>query len=91
MLDLNNTASAKIARAIDTVLKPLLDAGGKYDGQVKVILRPQVQPWHASSTLTHEAALAVCHYTTSVIAAILTGVPTARYSASRLQISGISP
>ncbi|ETW84097.1 hypothetical protein HETIRDRAFT_439015 [Heterobasidion irregulare TC 32-1] len=51
--------SAKLSLAIDSVLKPLLDAGGKYDGKVKVIIRPQVQPWHASSTFTHEAGLAI--------------------------------
>ncbi|KAF8645475.1 hypothetical protein AX16_007761 [Volvariella volvacea WC 439] len=51
--------SAKMARAIDTVLKPRLGPGGKYDGKVKAIIRLQVQPWHASSTLTHEAGLAV--------------------------------
>lgn len=27
--------------------------------RVQFILRPQIQPWHPSSTLTHEAALAV--------------------------------
>ena len=48
-----------MALTIDNVLKPLFDAGGKYAGKVKVIFRPQVQPWHASSTLTHESALAV--------------------------------
>ncbi|KAG5648750.1 hypothetical protein DXG03_000097 [Asterophora parasitica] len=51
--------SAKIALVIDGVLKPLFAPGGKYDGKVKVIARLQVQPWHASSTLTHESALAV--------------------------------
>lgn len=51
--------SAKLALAIDGVLKPLLGPGGQYEGKVKAIFRPQVQPWHASSTLTHEAALAV--------------------------------
>jgi len=48
-----------MSRAIDSVLKPLFDVGGKYDGKVKVVIRLQVQPWHSSSTLTHEAALAV--------------------------------
>jgi hypothetical protein len=52
--------SAKLSLAIEKVLKPLLGAGGKYDGKVKAIVRLHVQPWHASSTLTHEAALAVC-------------------------------
>lgn len=52
-------ASAKIANAIENVLKPLLGMGGPFDGKVKVIARLQVQPWHASSTFTHESALAV--------------------------------
>lgn len=51
--------SAKLAFTIDKVVKPLLDAGGKYEGKVKAILRLQVQPWHSASTLTHESALAV--------------------------------
>jgi hypothetical protein len=51
--------SAKMARAIDGVLRPLLASGGKYDRKVKVIFRNQVQPWHASSTYVHEASLAV--------------------------------
>lgn len=51
--------SAKMSLAIDRVLKPLFAPGGKYDGKVKTIIRLQVQPWHASSTFTHEAALAV--------------------------------
>lgn len=48
-----------MALAIDGVLKPLFSAGGQYEGKVKVIFRNQVQPWHASSTLVHEAGLAV--------------------------------
>ncbi|KAL5487983.1 hypothetical protein ACEPAI_6091 [Sanghuangporus weigelae] len=36
--------SAKMSLTVDNVVKPLLDAGGKYDGKVKAILRPQVQP-----------------------------------------------
>ena len=51
--------SAKMANKIETILKPLLGPNGKYEGKVKVIVRLQVQPWHASSTLTHEAGLAV--------------------------------
>ncbi|KAI0080874.1 hypothetical protein K474DRAFT_1695488 [Panus rudis PR-1116 ss-1] len=51
--------SAKLSRAIDGVLRPLLAKGGKYEGKVKVIFRNQVQPWHASSTLVHEAGIAV--------------------------------
>lgn len=51
--------SAKMALAVENILKPLLSSGGPYDEKVKVIFRPQVQPWHVSSTLTHESALAV--------------------------------
>ncbi|KAF7291373.1 hypothetical protein MIND_01281800 [Mycena indigotica] len=51
--------SAKMARAIDSILGPLLGPGGVYYGKVKVVFRPQVQPWHVSSTLVHEAGLAV--------------------------------
>lgn len=51
--------SAKLSLAIDSVLVPLFAPGGKYHGKVKVIFRNQVQPWHASSTLVHEAGLAV--------------------------------
>ncbi|KIM46542.1 hypothetical protein M413DRAFT_65587 [Hebeloma cylindrosporum] len=50
--------SAKIAFKVDTVLRPLIGPGGPYEGKVKVIIRLQVQPWHATSTLVHEAALA---------------------------------
>ncbi|EJD35965.1 hypothetical protein AURDEDRAFT_154732 [Auricularia subglabra TFB-10046 SS5] len=46
--------------AINGVLRgKLLAPGGPYDGKVKVILRLQVQPWHVTSMLTHESALAV--------------------------------
>ena len=48
-----------MANKVETILRPLLGPGSKYDGKVKVIFRLQVQPWHASSTLTHEAGLAV--------------------------------
>ncbi|KAG6331302.1 hypothetical protein ID866_7788 [Astraeus odoratus] len=51
--------SAKMSLAIDTVLKPLLQEGGNYEGKVKIIIRHQVQPWHGTSTFTHEAGLAV--------------------------------
>lgn len=52
--------SAKLSLAINSVLLPLLGPNGKYDGKVKVIFRNHVQPWHAASTFTHEASLAVC-------------------------------
>ncbi|CUA66738.1 hypothetical protein RSOLAG22IIIB_00185 [Rhizoctonia solani] len=51
--------SAKIfVNAVDQVLKPLFTEG-KYAGRAKLVLRLQPQPWHGSSTFTHEAALAV--------------------------------
>jgi hypothetical protein len=43
----------------NAAVKPLIEKGGKYDGKVKAIIRLQVQPWHSSSTLVHEIALAV--------------------------------
>ena len=48
-----------MANKVETILKPLLGPGSRYEGKVKVIVRLHVQPWHASSTLTHEAGLAV--------------------------------
>jgi hypothetical protein len=48
-----------MAFAIENVLKPKFAPSGEYDSKVKVILRLQVQPWHSTSTLTHEAAIAV--------------------------------
>lgn len=55
----DSSRSAKMIGTIDSVIKPLVDEGGEYYGKVKVIFRPQVQPWHATSTYTHEAGLAV--------------------------------
>jgi len=52
------TNSAKIAYKLEKIVKPIL-LKSQYDGKVKVIVRPQVQPWHVSSTITHEAGLAV--------------------------------
>lgn len=37
----------------------ITDPKGPYANKVQVIFRQHVQPWHPSSTLTHEAALAV--------------------------------
>ncbi|KAF9057817.1 hypothetical protein BJ165DRAFT_1521162 [Panaeolus papilionaceus] len=50
--------SAKIAFKIENILRPLLGPGGKYDGKVKLVFRLHPQPWHATSTYVHEAALA---------------------------------
>ena len=49
--------SAKSAKTLETVLRPLLE--NQYAGKVKVIFRPQVQPWWPSSAIAHEASLAV--------------------------------
>jgi hypothetical protein len=38
--------SARSANTLETIIKPLLK--NKYPGKVKVIFRPQVQPWLAS-------------------------------------------
>ncbi|GJJ07213.1 hypothetical protein Clacol_001413 [Clathrus columnatus] len=51
--------SAKMARSIEKNLKPLISGGGKYDGKVRVIIRLHPQPWHATSTHTHESVVAV--------------------------------
>lgn len=68
-------SSAKMANKVETILKPLLGPGSRYESKVKVIVRLHVQPWHASSTLTHEAGLAVScfdnHTSNSVISKIL--------------------
>lgn len=53
-----------MALTVDNVLKPLFSKGGKYDGKVKAVFRLQVQPWHVTSTLTHEAGLAVHNHET---------------------------
>ncbi|TEB37097.1 hypothetical protein FA13DRAFT_1726232 [Coprinellus micaceus] len=59
-LDYTCPFSAKLAlNGIQTVLAHKLSPRGQYAGKVKVIFRPQVQPWHSTSTLTHEAGLAV--------------------------------
>ncbi|KAF9534587.1 thioredoxin-like protein [Crepidotus variabilis] len=53
--------SKKMAGKLDSIVKPLISNGGKYDGKIKVIFRLQTQPWHAMSTITHEAGLAALH------------------------------
>lgn len=47
-------------KMFDTVYGKVFDViKAKYADKVQVIFRHQVQPWHPSSTLTHESALAV--------------------------------
>jgi hypothetical protein len=40
-----------------TSVRPHVES--KYAGKLNIIFRPQIQPWHPSSTLCHEAATAV--------------------------------
>ncbi|KZZ92258.1 Thioredoxin-like fold protein [Ascosphaera apis ARSEF 7405] len=49
--------SAKQFETFYTSVKQLIDS--KYSSRVQVIFRPHIQPWHPSSTLVHEAAIAV--------------------------------
>ena len=40
-----------------TSVLPLIEK--KYNDKVQIIFRQQIQPWHPSSTLVHEAGVAV--------------------------------
>ncbi|KAI1815571.1 thioredoxin-like protein [Poronia punctata] len=51
--------SAKLFNTLYHVVAPLVRNNPKWSSSVQFIFRQQVQPWHPSSTLTHEAALAV--------------------------------
>lgn len=51
--------SAKLFRALQATVTPLVQANPQWSRSLAVIFRQQVQPWHPSSTLMHEAALAV--------------------------------
>ncbi|KAM3451128.1 hypothetical protein MY3296_005500 [Beauveria thailandica] len=51
--------SGKLFRALRTVVTPLVQANPAWAANLAVVFRQQVQPWHPSSTLLHEAALAV--------------------------------
>jgi len=55
--------SEKLSRTIDKIVKPWVEVGGRYEGKIKIIFRNQVQPWHGSSTFTHESGLAVARVT----------------------------
>jgi len=50
--------SAKMFHTIDTSVRPLVQQKYTKPG-VRIIFRQQIQPWHPSSTLTHEAGAAV--------------------------------
>jgi hypothetical protein len=49
--------SAKLFNTFYTHVSPIIDE--KYKSKLDVIFRQQIQPWHPSSTLTHEAGAAV--------------------------------
>lgn len=51
--------SAKQFKTFVTDVAPKIRSDSKLAPKLQVILRQQVQPWHPSSTLVHEAALAV--------------------------------
>ncbi|KAK7425738.1 hypothetical protein QQZ08_007837 [Neonectria magnoliae] len=51
--------SAKIFRTLTTAVVPAVKANPQWASSLALIFRQQIQPWHPSSTLMHEAALAV--------------------------------
>ncbi|KAI1123158.1 hypothetical protein F5Y10DRAFT_252360 [Nemania abortiva] len=51
--------SARQFNTIYHVVAPLIKSNPKWASSVQFILRQQIQPWHPSSTLVHEAAVAV--------------------------------
>jgi hypothetical protein len=51
--------SARQFNTLYHVVAPLIRSNPKWASSVQIIFRQQVQPWHPSSTLTHESAAAV--------------------------------
>ncbi|KAK4462186.1 hypothetical protein QBC42DRAFT_268346 [Cladorrhinum samala] len=52
--------SAKIFKTLHSKVIPnLISSNQEYSSKTQLIIRQQIQPWHPSSTLVHEAALAV--------------------------------
>ena len=49
--------SAKMFKTVYESVFPIVER--KYTGKIQFIFRQQIQPWHPSSTLTHEAGVAV--------------------------------
>ncbi|KAL8815298.1 MAG: hypothetical protein Q9223_005552 [Gallowayella weberi] len=49
--------SAKMFLTLSSSILPLIPQ--KYPGKLRIIFRQQIQPWHPSSTLVHEAGTAV--------------------------------
>ncbi|KAK8122460.1 hypothetical protein PG984_011130 [Apiospora sp. TS-2023a] len=51
--------SAKQFNTLYHTVVPLVQGSSEWSAGLEIIFRHQVQPWHPSSTLTHEAAVAV--------------------------------
>ncbi|KAL5614959.1 hypothetical protein BROUX41_005027 [Berkeleyomyces rouxiae] len=51
--------SAKIFTTLTKTVVPLIKNNSAWAPNVQLVFRQQIQPWHPSSTLMHEAALAV--------------------------------
>ncbi|KIS70728.1 uncharacterized protein UMAG_01883 [Mycosarcoma maydis] len=52
--------SAKQLKGVNEYLLPLvIGDSAQYKDKVRIVIRPYPQPWHSSSTLLHESALAV--------------------------------
>ncbi|KAK8074734.1 hypothetical protein PG997_009397 [Apiospora hydei] len=51
--------SAKQFNTLYHMVVPLVQGSAEWSAGLEIIFRHQVQPWHPSSTLTHEAAVAV--------------------------------
>jgi protein-disulfide isomerase len=51
--------SAKLFKTLTSTVAPMIRSHPTWPARLTVIFRQQVQPWHPSSTLVHEAGLAV--------------------------------
>jgi hypothetical protein len=51
--------SKKMFNTVYTSVFPLIQSSSAYSSNLSVVFRPQIQPWHPSSTLCIEAATAV--------------------------------
>lgn len=51
--------SAKLFNTLYNTVIPTVRESGEWSQGLEIVFRQQVQPWHPSSTLTHEAAVAV--------------------------------
>ncbi|KAK3897533.1 hypothetical protein C8A05DRAFT_47891 [Staphylotrichum tortipilum] len=61
--------SAKIFKTLTTTTIPHIRSTPTLSSNLQLIIRQQIQPWHPSSTLVHEAALAVQRLTSGSSAA----------------------